>query len=285
MSLSRRRFLQISAASALVTTVAGVGGFAYAHDVEPGWFDIVPQSVTLPRLGPAFAGYRIAQISDIHMGTGMTIARLQQVAALVNAQQPDLIAITGDFVTRGSVAAAAPALMDGLSQLEAPDGVVCVMGNHDHWTNVTEVRAIVQASGIHDISNQFITLERGADQLHIAGVDSLWEHLDRLDLVLADLPEAGAAVLLAHEPDFADISAPTGRFGLQMSGHSHGGQVILPVLGPPLIPRHARQYPVGRYQVGDMVQYTNRGVGTVMPAVRLNCRPEITVFTLKTTAA
>jgi uncharacterized protein len=87
--------------------------------------------------------------------------------------------------------------------------------------------------------------------------------------------------LLAHEPDYADISAATGRFDLQISGHSHGGQVIIPFIGPLVVPAYGEKYPLGQYQVGNMIQYTNRGVGTINPAVRFNCRPEITIFTLR----
>jgi predicted MPP superfamily phosphohydrolase len=95
------------------------------------------------------------------------------------------------------------------------------------------------------------------------------------------LPAEGCAILLAHEPDCADDSAATGRFDLQISGHSHGGQVSLPLIGPPVLPYLAQKYPSGLYQVGQMFQYTNRGVGMTPPYVRLNCRPEITVFTLE----
>jgi hypothetical protein len=116
--------------------------------------------------------------------------------------------------------------------------------------------------------------------LHIAGVDDVWEEHARLDMVLEQLPADGAAILLAHEPDFADESAATGRFDLQLSGHSHGGQVIYPFGGPPILPTYAKKYPVGRYQVSGMIQYTNRGLGMIPPHVRFNCRPEITVFTL-----
>ena len=98
--------------------------------------------------------------------------------------------------------------------------------------------------------------------------------------MLARLPRTGAALLLAHEPDFADITPPPGRFDLQLSGHSHGGQVVIPFLGPPTLPEIGEKYPSGRYQVGGMIQYTNRGVGMVRPHVRLNCRPEITLLTL-----
>ena len=278
MSLSRRQFLKTTLVSTVLTTVGGVAGFAYAHDIEPGWVEVVPQNLTLPRLPAAFNDFRLVQISDIHMGTGMTSERLGQIVELVNAQQPDVIAITGDFVTHGALKNLAPALIEPLSQLQSNERVVAVLGNHDHWTDPEGVREILRQSNIVDISNGLVSLERNGTLLHIAGVDDYWERKNRLEDVLENMPAEGCAVLLAHEPDFADISAETGRFDLQISGHSHGGQIILPFIGPPRIPTYARKYPLGRYQVGDMIQYTNRGLGTILPAIRFNCRPEITVL-------
>ncbi len=283
MSISRRRFLKISALSAVATTISGVGGFAYMHEVEPDWVEVVRLTLTLPRLDAAFDGYRLVQFSDIHMGTGMTPDRLERIVQMVNAEAPDAVAITGDFVTVGDVDLLAKPLVDPLSQLVAVDAKVTVLGNHDYWTDADRVRQIARESGLTELGNRVLTLRRGEAQLHLAGVDDYWEGHARLDDVLAQLPDEGAAVLLAHEPDYADVSAPSGRFDLQISGHSHGGQVRLPLLNRPLVlPRYGRNYPAGQYQVGSMIQYTNRGVGTIAPVVRFNCRPEITVFTLRT---
>lgn len=280
-NLSRRSFLKIALASTLSTTVGGVGAFGYAHDIEPARFVVERLDLTLPRLTPAFDGYRVAQISDIHLdGAVMTRAHLAQIVARVNRQQPDLVVITGDFVTYDPDYWA-DSLIDPLRELVARDGALAVLGNHDHWTDAPTVRGIVEASGLLNISNDVFTIRRGAEALHIGGIDDYWEQHDRLDLVLDQLPATGAAILLAHEPDFADVSAPTGRFDLQLSGHSHGGQVILPLIGPPVLPTFGQKYPVGRYQVGTMIQYTNRGVGLIPPRLRFNCPPEITVFTLR----
>jgi predicted MPP superfamily phosphohydrolase len=112
-------------------------------------------------------------------------------------------------------------------------------------------------------------------------VDDILVKQDRLDVVLAKLPDSGPAILLAHEPDYADTSAETGRFGLQLSGHSHGGQIVVPFFGPVLTPYLGVKYYSGLYKVRDMWQYTNRGVGVIGFGVRFNCRPEITVFTLR----
>ena len=115
----------------------------------------------------------------------------------------------------------------------------------------------------------------------MGGVDDVWSGIARLDVVLEKLPEDGAAILLAHEPDFADASAATGRFDLQISGHTHGGQVVVPFYGAPILPYLGQRYPAGLYQVGDMLQYTNRGVGMARIPIRINCPPEITLFTLE----
>ena len=159
---------------------------------------------------------------------------------------------------------------------------LAVLGNHDYWTNANAVREALASCGILELGNDVYSLSNEGDQLHIAGVDDVQEKHHRLDIVLNKLPQTGAAILLAHEPDFADRSAETGRFDLQLSGHSHGGQVVLPFIGAPVLPYLGRKYPSGLYRVGRMWQYTNRGVGMASLKIRFNCRPEITVFTLET---
>ena len=132
-----------------------------------------------------------------------------------------------------------------------------------------------------ELRNSVYTMRRGSDSLHLAGVGDVFVRDDNLDLVLKRLPIDGAAILLAHEPDFGDLSASTGRFDLQISGHTHGGQVVLPFFGPPILPDLGTRYPSGLYHIGEMLLYTNRGVGMSLPPIRFNCRPEITVFTLE----
>ena len=252
--------------------------FYYVHDLEPSWIEVRSVSLSLPHLSSVFSGYRIVQLSDIHTDRWMTAQRIQKVVDRVNKMHPDLVVLTGDFVTR-NVEQYAPNLKV-LNALTPMDKTLAILGNHDAWTNPDLVQQTLEAAGIDVLANQVVTLERGAEQLHIGGVDDVWAGRDRLSEVLAALPSTGAAILLAHEPDFADTSAATGRFDLQLSGHSHGGQVRLPFMKwvlPPL----AHKYPEGRYQVGSMIQYTNRGLGSSGIPIRFNCRPEITIFTLK----
>jgi predicted MPP superfamily phosphohydrolase len=273
---SRLRALASLAAGGLLASAATAG---YAFGVEPNWIELVPVSLRLPRLAGAFDGYRIVLFSDIHLGDGLDRTHLEQIVAHINRQRPDLVAIAGDFVSN-QAPRHAPGL-DALGALSAPDGVVAVLGNHDYGAGVATVRRVLAESGVRVLANTVQTLRRGRAPLHIAGVDDVMARRARLDLVLAELPADGAAILLVHEPDFADLSAATGRFDLQLSGHSHGGQVVLPFHGPLVLPHHARRYPSGRYQLGSMTHYTTRGVGTELLRVRFNCRPEITVLTLR----
>jgi uncharacterized protein len=263
---------------------ASLSGLLYARRVEPERVVVERVSLTLPHVAPAFDGYRILQVSDVHLDGWMTPERLSGIVELANEHWPDLTVVTGDFVTRSSfysTAHLAPLLVGPLAELRAPDGVLAVLGNHDHRAGAKAVRRALRAAGIVELDNRTRTLRRGdGGVLHIAGVDSSYTGQDRLDIVLEGLPDEGCALLLAHEPDFADKSAAAGRFDLQLSGHSHGGQVRLPLLGPLVLPKLGRRYPAGLYEVGGMRLYTNRGVGVTLSRLRANCPPEITVLTL-----
>lgn len=298
-NISRRTFLKAVAATTIGTPLVGAGGLAYSTKIEPTNLDITQVELTLAHLDPQFDGFRMAQLSDFHMGSWMSRERLIEIVETLNDQQPDLVALTGDYFTgtypdrrrRGEgdsfnttrTNPHADDLEVGLSLINAP--TVAVLGNHDHrgWPNL--LREIFGRTGIIDLSNTVHTLEREGVFLHMAGVDDIKMGQDRLDVVLDQLPSDGTAILLAHEPDFADATVRTGRFDLQISGHSHGGQVILPFIGPLVLPELGQKYPLGLYQLDGMYQYTNRGVGMSEPAVRFNCRPELTVFTLRSPQA
>ena len=259
----------------------GAGGLIYAREVETRWLEVRPVTLTLPRLMREFDGYRVVQIGDIHLEDWTKPRRLNRIVDLVNDQRADLIAITGDFLSYSTDPGVPRRLAEALGKLQARDGVLTVTGNHDYLTDIDTVRRCIQESGITELRNDVRTVRRGDATLHFAGVDDVMEGRSRLDLVLEKLPEDGAAVLLAHEPDFADVSSATGRFDLQLSGHSHGGQVRAPFWGPLILPPFSQRYSSGLYEVGDMLQYTNRGIGFVDARLRFLCRPEITVLTLE----
>lgn len=250
----------------------------YVHDLEPSWIEVRTASLSLPHLAPEFSGYRIVQLSDIHADRWMTARRIQKIVDQVNQMHPDSVVLTGDFVTRDAERFSPNLTV--LSSLRPADKTFAVLGNHDAWTNPDLIQHALETAGVQVLNNRSVTLERPSAQLHIAGVDDIWAGRDRLNEVLAALPANGAAILLAHEPDFADTSAATGRFDLQLSGHSHGGQIHLPFMKR-VLPPLAYKYPLGQYQVGSMIQYTNRGLGSSGIPIRFNCRPEITIFTLQ----
>ena len=285
LRLTRRDFLKLMGITALDLFLLAIGGTGYGYLMEPNWFKVETIRLRLPRLSRRFSGLRVAQISDIHMGGWMNLERLQRAADLVLEQKPDLLLITGDFLIGRDAAAISQQtiqdLITGLSRLTASFPTFAVLGNHDYWIDVELVRHILFSSHITDLTNAVFTLKREEASLHLCGVDDLWEGNARLDDVIAQISDDGSAILLAHEPDFADTSAATGRFDLQLSGHTHGGQVVLPWIGPPILPYLGRKYPSGLYKVRQMSQYTNRGIGMARLPLRINCPPEITLFVLE----
>jgi len=264
--------------------ILGAGGLIYAREVETRLVEVNPVTLTLPRLAPEFDGYRVVQIGDLHLDDWRKPERLTQIVEKVNGQRPDLIAITGDFASYSAEQLDARHLVEALRALRAEDGCVAILGNHDYLTDVDLVRRCIQGGGVTELVNGVRTLRRGDAALHVAGIDDVMEGRSRLDLVLTRLPETGAAIMLAHEPDFADVSAATGRFDLQLSGHSHGGQIGVPLLRRLVLPPFSQRYTSGLHEVGGMLQYTNRGLGFVHLRARFLCRPEITVLTLRSPA-
>ena len=284
-NLTRRDFLKLLKAGAIELALLLVGGAGYGLLAGPVRIKVEPVTIKLRRLAQAFHGLRIAQLSDIHMGGWMNAERFREIADIVIAQHPDLLFLTGDFLIghnfNKSSEESLQDLVNILSPLSKAFPTFAVLGNHDYWTNVNAVGDMLKSTGIMELTNSVFTLTHGNEHLHLCGVDDVWEGNVRLDKVLRDLRDDSAAILLTHEPDFADQSSISGRFDLQISGHSHGGQVVLPFIGPPILPYLGRKYPTGLYKVRDMYQYTNRGAGTGRLPIRLNCPPELTLFTLE----
>jgi uncharacterized protein len=280
MAMSRRslilrliKLLLVAIAILFTTTV-------YAQGVEPRWLAIKTINVKIAGLDPAFEGYKIVQLTDLHARSAvMDSQQLVRVARLANQQRPDLIALTGDYITRDAQKSE-EMLTNAFRQLQAQDGVVAIMGNHDRNEDSTPIERALQAGNIKLLNNAVYVIDRQSQQLNIAGVDDVWLKRANLPVTIAQLPETGVNILLAHEPDFADTAAASGRFGLQLSGHSHGGQIVLPFT-PRVTPPWGKKYINGLYQVSGMQLYVSPGVGTTgPPQARFNCRPEISVIVL-----
>jgi predicted MPP superfamily phosphohydrolase len=258
-----------------------MGDNSFSWSFEPDKIIISNLSIPIAKLPGEFDGYRLTQLSDFHLGTWLDSPAMLEIVDKVNVLESDLITITGDFVS-SKVDRHAPDLIRALTQLQARDGIVAVLGNHDHYTDSGKIREILQESGIDELENKIHMIQRDGACLYIAGIDDQITRHDRLDDVIDLLPkEEVPVILLAHAPDFADISSQSGIFDLQLSGHTHGGQILLPLIGPLYLPPLGRKYHSGKYNVGNMILYTNRGLGTSWFKLRYNCPPEIAVFELR----
>jgi uncharacterized protein len=280
---SRRQFLY---------RAATVGAFALAGDsllLEPNRPRIIRRDFLLPRWPERMNGFTIALLSDFHYDAYFSVHPLRRAIPLVNGLRPDLIVLTGDFVSvpafgddaRGAFAAEPCARL--LRQMTAPHGLWAVLGNHDLDTDPVRVTSALEAEGIHVLVNESVSIERDGARIWLAGVDDVIYGIADLTKTLRNIPAGEAVVLLAHEPDFAD-QASKFPIDLQLSGHSHGGQVRFPLLPPLYLPEMAKKYVWGTYRVGGLTLYTNAGLGTVNLPVRLNCPPEITLLTLRSRA-
>ena len=273
--MERRRFLRLACGGLVAASAACAAGPAWALLLEPSWLALEQVKVRLPNLAPSLIGLRIAFLSDLHRGPHIDPSHIARAVRMAREAAPDLVLLGGDFVS-GSAAYAESCARE-LASLQAPLGIYACLGNHDYWTDPDAVTEALHRAGIRVLRNAGLEV---ADQLWVAAVDDVWEGRPSLEMALRGMPTDALAVLLVHEPDYADTVAADGRVALMLSGHTHGGQVRLPLFGPPILPYLGQRYPAGLYTLGEMTLYVTRGVGLVAPPVRLNCRPEVTVLTL-----
>jgi predicted MPP superfamily phosphohydrolase len=187
--------------------------------------------VRLPQLPSAFAGKTAAVLADFHHGPYVGIGFIREAVRLANSLAPDIIALVGDFVNKGTQTGEhLAACLEALSRLRAPLGVFAVPGNHDMQDDGRMFRGLVRDTSLTDVTNRAERVLHGGQSLWLAGVDDLWWGKPDLRAALREVPESSAVVLLSHNPDFAEES-PGARVGLVLSGHMHGGQIYLPALG------------------------------------------------------
>jgi uncharacterized protein len=272
--ISRRKFLK-SASLAAAGTALGVG---YSF-VEAKWLEVNRVTLTVPNLPEAFKGKTVAFLSDLHHGPHVPLDYIRHTVDVANGLNADLILLGGDYPHRG-VRFVEPCIHE-LARLRAPLGVYAVLGNHDHYDGVQPfVSAALKRAGIPELTNRGTWIESGSDRLWLCGVGDFWEDVQDLPAALHRTTEQDAVILLSHNPDYVEhIDDP--RVGLVLSGHTHGGQVNLPIIGAPIVPSvYGQKYVQGLVQ-GPMAQvFVTRGIGTITPPVRFLCRPEVVLITL-----
>jgi len=277
-NLPRRQFLKLALSASAGAATLAAGGSVYSALIEPQWLSIERVQVPLARLPRELDGLTIAQLSDLHHGPYIGDEEIRVAVEAVNRLQPDMIVLTGDYVTREVDRIGDCARV--LGGLQSRRGVWAVLGNHDHWTDAATITRALAANSIQVLINEAAPIDHNGRRLWLAGVDDVWQQSCDLDRAMRGIAPEEVTVLLAHEPDFADEAARY-PIDLQLSGHSHGGQVRLPFYGALILPHLGRKYPMGLAQAGGLRVYTNRGLGVVSPPVRFNCRPEVTLLTLR----
>ncbi len=257
---------------------SGLAGAAYAMLYEPRHPRLERVTLRLPGLPPALDGLRVGQISDMHLGMRYTAANSRWAVERMAEERPDLLALTGDFVSYAHAIPELPALLAPLAKASPPLGIFAVPGNHDYWEGVPAIRRALEPLGVQFLINAHRTVSYGGATLVVAGLDDLWDGEPDMGAALAGAPAGVFSLLLAHCPDSADEAATHG-VQLQLSGHTHGGHMRLPGLGSFCLPRYGWRYPVGHAYVGATQLYVSRGIGGL--PLRLGCPPEATLLTLR----
>jgi uncharacterized protein len=284
---SRRDFLKAS--------LLGVAGLAlYSGEVERHWIDVENRDITLRGLAADFEGMRIVQLSDIHMDYYTEPFFLRRVVERINQLKPDAVFLTGDYVTSGqwadSVAHEAAWECAGILKGLKCKSVHAVLGNHDVTVGSAIVESAFRTNGINILRNSFLPIERGSGRFWLAGLDDPVVGHPDLNATIPNMirnRRDEPLVLLCHAPDYATHiqSQEAGQaVDLMLSGHTHGGQIRLPLIGALVLPPMGRRFVEGWFQLGHMGLYVNRGIGTIGVPFRLDCPPELTLFTLRANA-
>ncbi|MDH5763202.1 MAG: metallophosphoesterase [Nitrospinota bacterium] len=288
--LSRRFFLKGTLGVFGVTTL-GVGR-GYSNTLS-SQIQVERVPIQLKRLPDVFRGFKIAQLSDLHSSPLVGKAHLDYAVDLALAEKPDLVVLTGDFIGhtlrthRNDIhefdSQYLDNLVEALGRVKAPFGTFAVLGNHDFWSGPEVTRRLCHdfetLAGIPVLRNRNVVLKRGRAALHLAGIDDYWHSWD-LNKALRKIPSSSVKILLSHNPDINRQIKPSHEIDLVLSGHTHGGQISLPFIGPPFSPTRDMRYLKGLVQDGERQTYITRGVGHLVVPIRFNCPPEVTLITL-----
>ncbi len=273
-SLTRRRFLARAAAAAPTALVGtGMAGAVYGVGIEPRWVDWTLHRVPLPGLPAALAGFRVVHLTDIHASPVVPMDFVRGVVEEINGDPPDVVVLTGDFLTADP--AWARRIAAELGRLTPVEGTYAILGNHDYWCDGALMSKELEAVGIHHLRNASTV----AGGLRLVGIDDHWTGNDDLDRALAGVGPEEPTVLLMHSPDLVFPAASAG-IDLALAGHTHGGQVRLPGWGALIVPSE-HGFQMGWYEQGPTRMYVNRGLGTLDLKVRTLCRPEVAEYVLE----
>ena len=267
--MNRRSFLKLAAG--LITS--------YPFLIEHYIILVNEYRVPVPNLPKEFSGFRIAHLTDLHYGFLVPMRLMEWVVYQTNCLKKDLTVCTGDYVFQGSDNRRVDEIWPVLSKLEARKGVFSVLGNHDHLADAEKALYWAEKAG-QNLRGKVRAFERNGKRVWFAGGGDLsHDHLD-FDNLLSGIPEKDCRIVLAHNPDSADVKY-TVRTDLFISGHTHGGQVIIPFMGPPILPVRNKNYSHGiKKSDKNTTVFISKGIGWSIYPVRFNCHPEIAILEL-----
>jgi predicted MPP superfamily phosphohydrolase len=283
--MNRRQFIGTGAKAIGGSMLAG-GTYGL---VEAKCIGVTKHTIALKNLPRAFHGKTIAFLADFHHSIVVPRIYLEHVVEVTNALAPDFLIYGGDYITCGKGRhwmhgeSYIEPCFDILKKLRAKTAALGVAGNHDTWAGVKRVFAAMKNAGITPLYNEGHWIESGGERLRIAGVADIRTDKPDVDRALGDATEKDAVILVAHNPDVAEEKIHDGRVGLQLSGHTHGGQVVFPFIGAPVVglcSSYGQKYRYGIVQGPRCPVLVTCGVGTLPIAIRINCPPEVVLITL-----
>jgi predicted MPP superfamily phosphohydrolase len=275
--LNRRDFLKVAGIAAGGGLIAGTSYLLVNDESQDPVVDRV--SIPIQNLHPDLEGFTILQMTDFHLYPMTQPNLIKRAVAMANSLEADLVALTGDYVWQRLEAI--DELAPILAKLNARQGVFSTLGNHDYWLDAEVITETMEKWGLPVLVNQGLVIQQGKGTLYLGGLDDGWSGRPDLRATLDGAQPGDPVILLCHEPDLADRFSLDGRVSLQLSGHTHGGQIRIPGIGALVLPYLGRKYDLGLYNVNNMLLYTNRGIGVISEPVRYNCPPEITQFVLQ----
>lgn len=286
LNYSRRTFIKRTIQATVTIASLGAGSCFYANQIEPTRLQINQISFKSPKITTNLNNLKIIQFSDTHLGFQYSLQQLEKIITTINDYEPDLICFTGDLIDDPNSFTNINPVINELKRLKAPLGKFAIYGNHDHGGYGTKLyKKIMDAANFNILMNSSEIIVKDTCSFYLLGIDDAILGKPNFDKLLTNVPEQSLKILLSHAPDLADYAAKK-KIDFQLSGHSHGGQIKLPLFGAIVKPPFAEKYIEGKYTVKadhELTLYVNRGLGTTRLPFRFLSRPELTIITLVAT--
>lgn len=281
--VTRRSFIKRTFGSLVTMIGIGGGGYYYAHDIEPKLLDFTSYKISNKAIPSSFNNFKIIQFSDTHLGFQYNTQQLHTLVQKINKLEPDIIFFTGDLMDTPNMFSEKNLVISLLKSLNAPYGKFAIYGNHDHGGYGSNIyKSVIEESDFTLLLNSSQKIKhKDGSHFHVIGIDDAMLGYPNIEEALTGVPANDFKILLSHAPDLADEAALF-NIQLQLSGHSHGGQIKIPFLGALVKAPFAEKYHEGFYEIGQtpLTLYVNRGIGTTRLPFRFLSKPELTLFTL-----